>query len=149
MTKTIKFSLLLVLVSVTAFINPLKAQDHTKELAMLAKKFQDAYNKQDVKSLKTMYTDDAVSTGTDGVTTTGNENIGEGIAKNFATGKVMITIKQEKVVTTDGTTTASGTYHVTGKTNAGEAIEINGSFINTVVKVKGQWKISKSVLANL
>ena len=146
MKKTIKFSLLLALISITAFINPLKAQDATKELLGFTKQFQAAYNKKDDKALKTMYTDDAVRVSTDGTTITGSENIIADLVKNYSVGKVMIAIKQDKVVTADGSTTTTGTYHVTGKTDAGEAVEIKGSYTNTVVKVKGHWKIAKSVL---
>ncbi len=146
MKKTIKFSLLLALVSITAFINPLHAQGITKDLLGFAKQFQAAYNKKDDKALKTMYTDDAVRVGTDGSTITGSENIVAELVKNYSAGKVTIEILQEKVVTTDGVTTTTGTYHVTGKTDAGEPIEIKGGYTNTVVKVKGHWKISKSVL---
>jgi len=49
----------------------------------------------------------------------------------------------------DGTVLAAGTYHVTGTSKAGEKIDRNGGYTNTVVKEGGKWKISKSVLTNL
>jgi len=148
MKKTIMFSLLLAMASVAAFINPLRAQDASKELLGFTKKFQAIYNKNDAKALKQMYTDDAVRVGTDGVTLTGSDNIVAGFEKSFAGSKLMIEIKQEKVETAaDGTATATGTYHVTGKNNAGEAVDIKGAYNNSVIKVNGHWKIAKSVLS--
>jgi uncharacterized protein (TIGR02246 family) len=147
MKQIIQRSLLLTIASVAVFITPVKAQDATKELAGFTKKFQDAYNKKDDKALKMMYTDDAVRVGIDGTSLTGNESISAEFAKQFEGAKQSIVIKQDKVVTqADGSTTATGTYHVTGTTNAGEKIDRSGNYTNTVVKVKGQWKIAKSVL---
>src|SRR5260221_9635666 len=150
MKKTIKFSLLLALVSVTAFINPLKAQDVKKELEGFTKKFQDAYNKKDDKALKMMFTTEAVRTDANGVITTGDENIRAAMVTAWADSKPAIGIKQEKAEKqNDGTSIATGTYHITGTTNAGEKLDINGSYTNTVVKEKGKFKISKMVLGNL
>jgi ketosteroid isomerase-like protein len=116
MKKTTMINLLLAIVSATAFINPLRAQDASKELLAFTKKFQAIYNKNNAKALKEMYTDDAVRVGTDGVTVTGSDSIIAVFEKSFAGSKLMIEIKQEKVTTgADGSTTATGTYHVTGK----------------------------------
>ena len=150
MKKTIKFSFLFAMFSITTFINPLQAQDATKELLGFTKKFQVTYNKNDAKELKEMYTTDATRVAADGSAITGNDNISTAFAKSFTGSKLMIEIVQDKVVTgADGSATATGTYHVTGTTNAGEAVDIKGSYTNTVVKVKGHWKISKSVLASM
>ena len=148
MKKTTMINLLLAIVSATAFINPLRAQDASKELLAFTKKFQAIYNKNNAKALKEMYTDDAVRVGTDGVTVTGSDSIIAVFERSFAGSKLMIEIKQEKVVTgADGSTTATGTYHVTGKNNAGEAVDIKGAYNNTVIKLNGHWKIAKSVLS--
>ena len=148
MKKSIKFGLLVTL-AVAAFINPLKAQEATKELAAFTQRFQDAYNKKDEKALKEMYTKDAIRTMTDGKIVTGNESIGAQFAEYFKD-DVTIEIKQTKVVTeTDGTTTTMGTYHVTGTSKTGEKTDRQGGYNNKVVKVKGQWKISKNVLTEL
>ncbi|MEP6749959.1 MAG: nuclear transport factor 2 family protein [Bacteroidota bacterium] len=150
MKQIIQRSLLLALTSIAIFITPLKAQDATKELATFTKKFQDAYNKKDDKALKPMYTDDAIRVGVDGTSLSGNEAISAEFAKSFAGNKQAIVIKQDKVEPqTDGSAIATGTYHVTGSTNAGEKIERSGNYTNTVIKVKGQWKISKSVLTSM
>ncbi|MBC7536093.1 MAG: nuclear transport factor 2 family protein [Ferruginibacter sp.] len=148
MKKSIKFGLLVTL-AVAAFINPLKAQEATKELAAFTQKFQDAYNKKDDKALKEMYTKDAIRTTSDKKTIIGNEAIGAQFAEYFKD-DITIEIKQTKVVTaTDGTATATGTYHVTGTSKTGEKIDRQGGYNNKAVKVKGQWKISKNVLTAL
>jgi len=150
MKKTIKFSLVLALVSVAAFINPLKAQDVKKELEGFTKKFETAYNKQDSKAIKTFYTAEASRTNPAGETVTGNDNIVAEFVSQWTDSKITITINPEKADSqADGTVLASGTYHVTGTGKAGEKIDRNGGYTNTVVKEGGKWKISKSVLTNL
>ena len=150
MKKTIKFSLVLALVSVAAFVNPLKAQDVKKELEGFTKKFETAYNKQDGKAMKTFYTAEASRTNAAGETITGIDNIVAGFVAQWADGKITITINPEKADSqADGTVQAAGTYHVTGISKAGEKIDRNGGYTNTVVKEDGKWKISKSVLTNL
>lgn len=147
MKKTIAVSFLFTLISMAAFISPVRAQDAMKELEGFTKKFEAAYNKQDVKALKDMYTADASRVATDGTTITGNDNIVAEFSKNFADTKVTIQIKPETATKeTDGTVTATGTYHVSGTTNAGEKIERDGKYTNSMTNDKGAWKISKSVL---
>lgn len=145
MKKMIKFSLLSVL-AVAAFINPLKAQDATKELTAFVKKFQEAYNKKDDKTLKGMYTKDATRTMMDGKVQNGNEEIRASFAEFLKENAVTIEIKLDKVIEKDGSTTTTGTYHVTGTSAKAEKVDRTGIFTNAVVKENGQWKISKSVL---
>jgi uncharacterized protein (TIGR02246 family) len=148
MKKTIQFSLLLAFLSITAFINPLKAQDATKELNAFTKRFENAYNKKDVKSLKEMFTKDAIRTGTDGQTQNGNDAI-VAFYEELLKGNVTVAIKQDKVVTENGSTVATGTYQVTGTSASGEKIDAKGAYNNIVVKEGGQWKISKQNLTGL
>jgi len=148
MKKTIQFSLLLAFLSIAAFINPVKAQDATKELNAFTKRFEDAYNKKDIKALKELFTRDAVRTGTDGQTQNGNDAI-VAIYEELLKGNVTVAIKQEKVVTENGSTVATGTYQVTGTSASGEKIDAKGAYNNTVVKEGGQWKISKQNLTTL
>ena len=148
MKRIIKFSLLSVL-AVSAFINPLKAQDAKKELAAFVNKFEAAYNKKDDKALKEMYTKDATRTNTDGKIANGNEAIREVFAELFKD-NIKVELKLDKVETaTDGGTTISGTYHVTGTSVKGEKIDKQGAYNNNVVKENSHWKISKSVLTAL
>jgi uncharacterized protein (TIGR02246 family) len=144
MKKTIKISLLLVFAAI-AFINPLKAQDAKKELTAFVRKFETAYNKKDDKALKEMYTKDATRTNTDGKVLTGNEAIRAMFAEQFKD-NISLVLKLDKVTEADGNTSITGSYHVTGTSAKGEKIDRNGTFNNNVVKEKGQWKISKSVL---
>ncbi|HEY5408033.1 MAG TPA: nuclear transport factor 2 family protein [Ginsengibacter sp.] len=150
MKRTITFSLLLAIAFCIALVNPLKAQNNDKDMNALAKKFENAYNRKDAKALKGMYTKDAVRTNTDGTVTTGNAAISDSLAKGFKDSKtIMIKIKVDKSVTeSDGSITATGTYHVTGKSTKGEKIDAKGAFNNINVKEGGTWKISKSVLTS-
>lgn len=149
MKKTIKFSFLLAFLSIAAFINPMKAQDATTELAAFTKRFEDAYNKKDINALKGMFTKDAVRTGTDGKIHNGIDSIVavyEELLKSDAT----LTIKLEKVTPEkDNSAIATGTYQVVGSSKSGEKIDRKGAYNNTIVKENGQWKIAKQLLTAL
>lgn len=147
MKKTIKFSLLLAFISVAAFVNTVKAQDVTTELAAFTKRFEDAYNKKDVKALKEMFTKDAVRTGTDGKIYNGNDSIAA-VLGTMLKNNVTVAIKQEKVVTENGSTVVTGIYQVTGSSTSGEKIDLKGAYTNTIVKEEGQWKIAKQILTS-
>jgi uncharacterized protein (TIGR02246 family) len=148
MKKTIQFSLLFVFFAIPSFISSVTAQDATKDLAALTKQFEDACNKKDVKAIKEMFTKDALRINPDGQTETGNDAIAAAYEELFQN-KLTVTIKQEKVAAENGSTVSTGTYHATGSTQSGETIDSKGSFIHTVVKENGQWKISKQVLNSL
>ena len=113
----------------------------------LAKKFESAYNHNDVKTLKGTYTTDAVRVNPDNTTTTGNDAISDSLANGFKNNKVVkVTIKVDKnVKESDGNITTSGTYHLTGKTKKGEKIDMKGAFTKTTVNDGRKWKIAKSV----
>jgi len=147
MKKIIKRGMLLTLAAITSFVIPSIAQDATKELQQFTKKFQAAYNGKDDKALKTFYLDDATRTAADGTVSNGSDAIVAQFKDYFTENKVTIDLKQTGVTTeADGNTTATGTYHVTGTSKSGEKIDRSGGYTNTVVKEKGHWKISKSVL---
>lgn len=148
MKKTIKFSLLLAIAFCTALVNPLTAQNINNDMNALAKKYESAYNRKDVKALKGMYTKDAVRINPDGITTTGIDAISDSTAQDFKNNKViMVKIKGDKSVKeSDGSVTSTGTYHVTGTTKKGKKIDFKGVYTNTVVKEGGKWKIGKMVL---
>lgn len=137
----------------TAFVNPVKAQNQKKEMAKLAKDYQNAYNKKDVKALQQFYTADAIEINIDGTTIKGNEAIGASMADVFKKGDDKIKIIPDKSVTnSDGSVTTTGTfyvYHVTGTSEKDEKIDGGGNFTTTKVKENGHWKISKSVLSKI
>lgn len=148
MKKMIKYSLLTVL-AISAFINPLSAQDANKELTAFVKGFETAYNNKDDKALTAVYTKDATRTTMEGKTVEGNKAIGASFADYFKNNSVTIVIKLDKVTENEGVTVISGTFHVTGTSLKGEKIDRMGGYTNTVIKEKGHWKISKSVLVAL
>jgi uncharacterized protein (TIGR02246 family) len=148
MKKSIQFSLLLAFFSIAAFITPVNAQDATTELAAFTKQYQDAFNKKDIKALKRMFTKDAVRTGTDGKANNGVDSIASVLDATMKN-DVTVSIQQEKVVTENGITVATGTYHLTGTSTSGEKIDRRGAYTNTLVKDGGQWKVTKQVLTNL
>ena len=149
MKKVIPMMLAAAFMVLAAFTNPVKAQDHQKEMANLAKQFQNAYNNKDVKALEGFYTKDAVRVNADGTTTNGNKAIGEVHAMDFKNGINKIKITVDKCVNeSDGAVTVSGTFDATGVSPKKEKIDIKGTFTNTTVNENGHWKISKSVVTN-
>lgn len=151
MKRTIKFSLLLAMAFCIALVNPLAAQNINNDMNALAKKYESAYNRKDVKALKSMYTKDAVRVNPDGNTITGVDVIGDSLTLDFKNNKVvMVKIMADKgVKESDGSVTATGTYHITGTTKKGDKIDFKGAYTNTVVKEGGKWKIEKMILKAL
>jgi len=148
MKRTIKFSLLLAIGFCIALVNPLTAQNINNDMNALAKKYESAYNRKDVKALKSMYTKDAVRVNPNGNTITGIDDIGDSLTLDFKNNKVVMVkiIADKSVKESDGSVTAIGTYHVTGTTKKGEKIDFKGAYTNTVVKEGDKWKIAKMVL---
>ena len=148
MKRTIKFTVLLAIAFCIALVNPLNAQNINNDMATLAKKYESAYNRKDVKALKGMYTKDAVRVNPNGITTTGIDAIGDSLTADFKNNKVIkVTIKADKSAKeSDGSVTSTGTYHVTGTTKKGEKIDFKGAYTNTIVPEGGKWKIAKMVL---
>ena len=134
-----------------AFTYPLLAQDAQKDMLALTEKYEQSYNKKKDKALKAMYTENATRINTDGTVYTGSETIRAAIAESFhEMPSQKVTIRHDKSETAaDGTVTATGSYVVKGRSKAGEAIDLKGTYTNTVIKEKGQWKISKSVLVTM
>jgi len=128
-----------------AYASPLLAQLTQSEALTFTKKYETAYNKKDDKALKAMYTKDAIRTFNDSTVNTSSEAIRSALVMQFKANPLTITIKHDKVkIAKDGSITAIGTYHVWGKSETGEAFDIKGGYTNTIVKIKGKWKISKS-----
>lgn len=137
----------------TAFVNPVRAQDHKKEMANFAKQYQDAYNKKDLKALEELYTKDAIEINIDGTVINGNGAIMASMADVLKKGSDKIKIIPDKSITnSDGSVTSTGIYyiyHVTGTSAKDEKIDGGGNFTDTIVKDNGHWKISKSVLSKM
>jgi ketosteroid isomerase-like protein len=147
MKKAIKLTLLLAVIFAAMPGNSLNAQDTKTELLKFTSQFQDAYNAKNEQALKAMYSTDAVRVDAQGATTMGNDSISATFADFFNNNKVMIAIHQLTVTANaDGSTTATGTYHVTGKAKDGKPIDFKGTYNNTLMKEGGNWRITRSVL---
>ena len=144
MKKTFQFGLLLMFVLV-AFTNRLLAQIDQKEALALTKKYEQAYNKKDDKALKAMYTKDATKTNPDGTVLTGSEAIRASLVQEFEAvdSETLAVTYDSSTTVADGTITSTGSYRATGKAKTGEAFDVKGTYTNTLVKEKGQWKILK------
>lgn len=145
MKKTIQIGLYLMLASLILTF-PVMGQNLDKEMADLVKKYEKAYNKEDVETLVDRYTPDAVRVMTDGTTFTGIAAIKAAMEADFAASDLKVTINVgTHELLSDGGAIAKGTYRVKG-TAAGEPVDISGTYTNTLVKVNGEWKVTKNVL---
>lgn len=145
MKKTIQIGLYLMLASLILTF-PAMAQNLDKEMADLTKKYEKAYNQKDVKTLVDRYTADAIRVMSDGTTFTGIAAIKAAMEEDFAANDFKVTIKAgTHEVLSDGGVIAKGTYRITG-TAAGEPVDFTGTYTNTLVKVNGEWKVTKNVL---
>jgi ketosteroid isomerase-like protein len=148
MKKTIKLSLLLAFVCAAAFMNPLQAQMTSEEHAALAKQYQDAYNSRNDKAMLAMYTKDAIRITPDSAVANGTEAIGKEFAEEFKHTTATLAITPQNAMEKDGSSIGTGTFHLTGTNEKGEKIDVVGTYMNTMKKEKGQWKIAKSVIGS-
>lgn len=119
------------------------------EMRDLMKRFQDAFNREDAATLKTMFTADAVRTATDGTITKGAAII-DFYTQGFADADVTNVVSLANVSPQfDGSVIFTGTYHLTGRSAKGERIVREGAYSNTAVKENGQWKISRNTQSKL
>lgn len=148
--KTTPPILALALIIFTGFANPVKAQDHKKEMIDFAKEYENAYNVRDTATLMSLYLKDAEEITLDGTTIKGIDAIRASMRNQFENETVKIKVIADKCITkSDGSVAATGTYYVTGLSLKGEKIEGAGAFSNILVKRNGRWKISKSVLTKM
>lgn len=120
-----------------------------KEMQDVVDNFQAAFNKEDAEAIKGLFTADAVRTDVDGSVVNGNDSIAKVFADRFAESDATVTITQKTAeAQADGSIHSTGTYHVMGKTSAGETIDRRGNYEVTDVKVDGKWKIKNQVLTS-
>ena len=114
------------------------------EIRALTKAFQDAYNREDIATLKTLHTNDIVRTGSDGTTQTGIGQVAEMLTKNFADADVNSAILMTDVKPQfDGSVIFTGTFHQNGRAVKGNRVKVDGAYTNTAIKENGAWKISR------
>ncbi len=116
------------------------------ELRNLTKQFQDAYNREDVATLKTLLTNDVAVTSGDRKET-GIGQVTELYTNDFADADVNSVILMTDVRPQfDGSAIITGTYHLNGRAVKGNRITVDRAYTNTAVKENGAWKISRMVL---
>ena len=104
------------------------------------------YDHEDGETLASRQTHEDVRDITDGRNFTGIAEIKEAMEADVAANDFKVPMKAgTHEVLNDGGVIAKGTYHVKG-TAAGEPVDITGTYTNTLVKVNGEWKVSKNVL---
>lgn len=135
---------LVLLFTCTILSLPLQAQNLEKEAKELTKKYVKAYNKKDVATLASMYTNDAVRTFSDGRKYSGIAEITAAMEEEFAVNDLTVSIEHgSSEMNADGTATIKGTYQLVGTAN-GQPVTLSGSYNNTLTMVGKKWLMKNS-----
>ncbi len=150
MKKTLLF---IVFWGIAAVPDPLHAQSTTDELAMraFAREFMAAYNRQDVPALKSMYTNDVVSSNSNR-RTQGADNIAQEYENRFIRDHATLLVRHHRIVSSDAqqTLVTIGAYEGYGATFVYDIpFHVMTAYRNTMVLENGQWKIAQSVVTDL
>lgn len=141
-------------VLITIFGGQLQAQTASNEFEIqnFTRKFLAAYNLQDAKALKNMYTKDAVRVDPIKGEIRGADKIGEYFDQQFIHNNTTLLLRPTSITWSDRehAFVARGTYEVFGATVVYDiGIHDAGAYANTMIKEKGEWKIARSVLTPL
>ncbi len=134
-----------------ALLLPAQTVSDEADMHNFARRFMAAYNAGDHTALGKMYTADAVRTDPNGTQIVGADNIAAYFAEQFRKNNATLLLRQQHTSWSEsqGTLTTTGTYAVYGKQYVYDIeIDINGTYTNTLVKQKGEWKIARSVLVS-
>jgi len=106
-----------------------------------------AFGKADVKTLASLYTEDAIRVSPDGGRVVGREAISKEFATAFAGpwkgAKIKIQIGDIHPVGAD-VAVGEGTYEVMATGPDGKPLSIKGSYVNTMVKKNGAWILASN-----
>jgi ketosteroid isomerase-like protein len=141
---------LFALLSATLLL-PAQTVSDEADMHNFARRFMAAYNAGDHTALGKMYTADAVRTDPNGNQIVGADKIAAYFAEQFRKNNATLLLRQQHTSWSEsqGTLTTTGTYAVYGKQYVYDIeIDINGTYTNTLVKQKGEWKIARSVLVS-
>jgi ketosteroid isomerase-like protein len=142
---------LFIILLITSSVN-LHSQAVNDELVIqeLTRDFMSAYNNQDHKTLRGMYSEYATRIDQENNKMTGADEIINFFKQGFINNNNTLILKHSNLTWSDAEHgfIAHGTYEVTGKTHVYD-IKINtkGAYANTLIKDKGKWKIANSVLS--
>ncbi len=142
---------LFITVLITCSVN-LHSQAVNDELVIqeLTRDFMSAYNNQDHKTLRGMYSEFATRIDQENNKITGADEIINFFKQGFINNNTTLFLKHSSLTWSDAEHAfiARGTYEIIGKTNVYD-IEINtkGAYANTIIKDKNKWKIANSVLS--
>ena len=115
-----------------------------RDTRKLTQAFQDACNKEDAATLRTLFTSGATRTRQDGNTVSGVDNVVKQYQESFDDGSASVTIKPSNLIAQfDGSMIATGSYIVYGISAKGDRISRSGSYTNKLVKEGDQWKIAE------
>lgn len=131
-----KHSLLLALCIPAIFTAPARADDMKQEITKIASAYMDCFSKQDAACIAALYTKDGFI-----VNPAGKHAVTEYYAGAFKAGLTKLEATVEDVWQIDNDTPgAMGKFHVTGKSEKGEPMDMAGVWTAAYVKEDGKWK---------
>ncbi|MCC7467525.1 MAG: nuclear transport factor 2 family protein [Saprospiraceae bacterium] len=141
------FAMLLAVVGTAPlFAQSAQTKDATKEIAPIAKAWQDAYNRRDHAALASMYTTEIASVGQDGTTSTITKaQLEEQFKSDFMTYNTQTEVKIGSAsLLSDGKARVIDTYtnsNIDLKTGV-RTVE-TGTYDHVLVKQAGAWKLTQ------
>jgi len=132
-----KRSVLLALCIPFVFIAPAAADDFKSEASKLIKSYEACYTKQDAACVAALYVKDGIWVSSDG-----KHDVQEHYAGLFKAGfnKLEGTVDEAWQIDND-TPAAMGKFHITGKSDKGDALDVQGVWTGVYVKQGDGWKL--------
>jgi uncharacterized protein (TIGR02246 family) len=131
-----KRSVLLALCIPVMFTASARADDMKQEITKIASAYMDCFSKQDAACIAALYTKDGFL-----INPAGKHVVTEYYAGAFKAGLTRLEATVEDVWQIDNDTPgAMGKFHVTGKSEKGEAMDMAGVWTAAYVKEDGKWK---------
>ena len=132
-----KRSVLLALCIPLTCMAPASAQDFKQEVGKMVLSYVDCYAKQDPACVAALYTKDGVF-----INPAGKHDVATAYAGSFKAGFNKLDSTVDEVWQVDNDTPAAmGKFHITGKSDKGDALGASGTWTAVYVKVDDKWKI--------
>ena len=124
------------------------AQQPDPEIQKITDAYMQAWGKGDAPGVAALYATNGVRAGSDGQMYRGRAAIEQGFAKAFAGAykgsKLTLTTDSDQVITPNSLRIVTGTFEVSGVTNAPAGASLRGRYVNAVVRQNGQWMLAST-----
>ena len=122
---------------------------NNSEMQLFARDYMAGYNQRDTDALKGMYSEYVSRTDQQGNEMVGTNEVMKYLSSQFSLNDATLLLHQSSVHWSDAERAwvALGTYEISGKTIVYDIdVHTTGTYTNTMIRDKDQWKIAKTVL---